>query len=71
MTRTLQLVRPEAEQPAPCPLTQQAEWHQFHAQRHRAHLPADPEPEAPVTARYAWHRAWADYHEQQGQSPEN
>ena len=68
-----ELAAPAAEMAVPCPLTQLTQWHQHQAQYHRTHLPAEPADEAEggalVTARTAWHRGWAEWHEQQAQMP--
>jgi len=57
---------PQPEQAVPCCVTQLSQWHEYHARRHRAHLPVD-EP-AVVTASHAWHRSWAEWHEKQANS---
>ncbi len=66
------MLRPQtlpADAAAPCPLTKLSQWHQYHADRHRIQLQTDPG--ALVTARYAWHRDWAAWHQQQAQAAGN
>ena len=67
------MLTPPIPEQVPCPVEAPGQWHEYHAARHRARLPttaepaAEPgaEPGALITAGAAWHRGWAEWHEQQ------
>lgn len=62
---------PPAEAAEPCPVMHPGPWHEYHARRHREHLPADAAQQPTgnsLTARFVWHRDWAQWHEQQAQA---